>query len=307
SAPPWPVGELVPIPLARLERAEVETMVNGGLASGRPLPPAVIEEVIRRTDGVPLFVEEVTRVLLERGVADGAALDVASLDIPGTLRDLLAARLDALSPSARATAQLAAVLGREFRGDMLRAAATEDEAILREDLRELLAAGIVYHRRSAPSESYVFRHALVREAAYESMMRSARQKLHLRVATTLGERFPEVERTQPEILALHFEHGGDLERAVAYWVRAGDGTMRRGAYAEAIRVFERGLTLVTRLPDSRQRSRAAAARPGQAGRCARAARPGARLVHRGARHARPPRGGGAPPRAPLGAAPHRRP
>src|SRR5439155_639705 len=83
----------------------------------------------------------------------------------------------------------------------------EDEAIPREDLRELLAAGIVYHRRSAPSESYVFRHALVREAAYESMMRSARQKLHLRVATTLRERFPEVERNQPDILALHFEHG----------------------------------------------------------------------------------------------------
>ena len=255
--PPWPIGEVTPIPLTRLERDEVETMVNAGLASGRPLPRAVIEEVIRRTDGVPLFVEEVTRVLLERGVAaedaDGAALDVASLDIPGTLRDLLAARLDALSPSARTTAQLAAVLGREFRGDMLRAAATEDEAILREDLRELLAAGIVYHRRSAPSESYVFRHALVREAAYESMMRSARQKLHLRAATTLRERFPEVERSQPDILALHFEHGGDLERAVTYWARAGDGTMSRGAYAEAIRVFERGLTLVARLPDSRSR------------------------------------------------------
>jgi len=136
---------------------------------------------------------------------------------------------------------------------MLRAAATEDEAILREDLRELLAAGIVYHRRSAPSESYVFRHALVREAAYESMMRSARQKLHLRTATTLRERFPDVERSQPDLLALHFEHGGDLERAVTYWARAGDGTMSRGAYAEAIRVFERGLRLVARLPDSRPR------------------------------------------------------
>src|SRR5213078_4435513 len=174
---PWPVGEVAPIPLARLEPDEVETMVNAGLASGRPLPRAVLEEVVRRTDGVPLFVEEVTRVLMESGVAtgaaDGAVLDVASLDIPGTLRDLLSARLDALSPTGRATAQLAAVLGREFRGDMLRAAATEDEAILREDLRELLDAGIVYHRRSAPSESYVFRHALVREAAYESMIRSA--------------------------------------------------------------------------------------------------------------------------------------
>jgi len=138
-----------------------------------------------------------------------------------------------------------------------------------------------------------------RASSRRGMMRSARQKLHLRVATTLRERFPEVEGSQPDLLAQHFEHGGDLERAVAYWARAGDGTMSRGAYAEAIRVFERGLTLVTRLPDSRQRSRAAAARPGQAGRCARAARPGARLVHRGARHARPPRGGGAPRRAPL--------
>src|SRR5207247_2031781 len=188
--PPWPAGDVVQIVLARLGRDEVETMVNAGLASGRPLPRGVIEEVIRRTDGVPLFVEEVTRVLLERGVAardaDGAALDVANLDIPGT-------------------------------------------------------------RRSAPTESYVFRHALVREAAYESMMRSARQKLHLRTATTLRERFPDVERSQPDLLALHFEHGGDLERAVTYWARAGDGTMSRGAYAEAIRVFERGLRLVARL------------------------------------------------------------
>jgi len=255
---PWPVGEVAPIPLGRLERDEVEAMVNAGLASGRPLPRAVIAEVIRRTDGVPLFVEEVTRVLMESGVAtgaaDGAVLDVASLDIPGTLRDLLSARLDALSPTGRATAQLAAVLGREFRGDMLRAAATEDEAILREDLRELLDAGIVYHRRSAPSESYVFRHALVREAAYESMIRSARQRLHLRVATTLRERFPEVERNQPDILALHFEHGGDLDTAVAYWNRAGDRTMVRGAYVEAIRLFERGLALLERLPESRQRT-----------------------------------------------------
>src|SRR5207249_2253187 len=166
---PWPVGEVAPIPLGRLERDEVEAMVNAGLASGRPLPRAVIAEVIRRTDGVPLFVEEVTRVLMESGVAtgaaDGAVLDVASLDIPGTLRDLLSARLDALSPTGRATAQLAAVLGREFRGDMLRAAATEDEAILREDLREL-----------------------------------------------------------------------------------------RGAYVEAIRLFERGLALLERLPESRQRT-----------------------------------------------------
>src|SRR5947199_321131 len=255
---PWPVGEVAPIPLGRLERDEVEAMVNAGLASGRPLPRAVIAEVIRRTDGVPLFVEEVTRVLMESGVAtgaaDGAVLDVASLDIPGTLRDLLSARLDALSPTGRATAQLAAVLGREFRGDMLRAAATEDEAILREDLRELLDAGIVYHRRSAPSESYVFRHALVREAAYESMIRSARQRLHLRVATTLRERFPEVERNQPDILALHFEHGGDLDTAVAYWNRAGDRTMMRGPYVEAIRLFERGLALRDRLPESRQRT-----------------------------------------------------
>ncbi len=254
---PWPVGEVAPIPLARLERDEVETMVNAGLASGRPLPRAVLEEVVRRTDGVPLFVEEVTRVLTESGVATGGAdegaLDVTRFDIPGTLRDLLAARLDALSPTGRATAQLAAVLGREFRGDMLRAAATEDEAILREDLRELLDAGIVYHRRSALSESYVFKHALVREAAYESMMRSARTRLHLRVATTLRERFSEVERSQPEILALHFEQGGDLDTAVAYWKRAGDRTMARGAYVEAIRLFERGLVLLRRLPASRQR------------------------------------------------------
>ena len=247
---PWPPIEVVPIPLGRLGRDEVETMVQAGLASGRPVPAAVLEQVIRRSDGVPLFVEEVTRVLGEADLESGA--DLAEAGVPGTLRDLLAARLDVVSPRARATAQLAAVLGREFRTDHLRAAG--DDGALRDDLRELTDAGLVFARRMAAAETYVFKHALVRDAAYEAMTRPVRRKLHLRVATVLREQFPEVKRDRPDLLAQHFELGGDAATAIDYWTLAGERTMSQAAYAESIRLFERGRALFARVPASRRRT-----------------------------------------------------
>src|SRR5262245_10318010 len=255
---PWPPGDVRLVQLARLARDEVETMVRAGLASDRSLPPNVLEEVIRRADGVPLFVEEVTRVLIESHAlpveADALATQSFTLEIPGTLRDLLVARLDGLSPSARETAQLAAVLGREFRAETLRAASPREESALREDLRELTDAGIVYYRRSVRSESYVFKHALVRDAAYETLIRSVRQELHRRVGNVLRQRFSDIERNRPEILAQHFERGAEFETAVEYWKRAGDRTMARGAYVESIRLFECGLALLRHLPESRTRT-----------------------------------------------------
>ena len=250
---PWSPTEVVPIPLGRLGRDEVETMVQAGLASGRPVPAAVLEQVIRRSDGVPLFVEEVTRVLSEAGLLGAeSGRDLDEAGVPGTLRDLLAARLDAVSPSARATAQLAAVLGREFRTDHLCAAG--DEGALRDDLRELTDAGLVFTRRMAAAETYVFKHALVRDAAYEAMTRPVRRKLHLRVATVLQEQFPEVKRDRPDLLAQHFERGGDAATAIDYWTLAGERTMSQAAYAESIRLFERRRALFARVPASRRRT-----------------------------------------------------
>jgi TOMM system kinase/cyclase fusion protein len=244
--PPWSVGDTALMVLQRLARKDVEEMVCAGVAGGRSPSDAVLDQVVQHADGIPLFIEEVTRVLM-------SSTSTGDVEIPSSLRDLLAARLDGLRPSARETAQLASVLGREFRGELLRAASPKDESTLRTDLRELTDTGVVFHRRSARSESYVFKHALIRDAAYETMVRPIRQSLHRRVAVVLRQRFPEVEHAQPEVLAHHFERGGQIERAVEYWKRAGDRTMARGAYAESIQHFEHGLALLDRLPEASKR------------------------------------------------------
>jgi TOMM system kinase/cyclase fusion protein len=256
--PPWPVGELAMLQLTRLSERDVEEMIRAGLAQAGSVPKAVVDEVVRRTDGIPLFVEEVTRVLAESGALAEAAERVAAggspLEIPGTLRDLLTARLDGLSRAAHETAQLAGVLGREFRYEVLRAVSDKHETGLREDLAELAGAGLIFQRRSARDETYVFRHALLRDAAYESLVRAARQPLHHRVAATLRERFPDVEQNRPEILAHHFERGGQTDAAVDYWHRAGSRALHRAAYQEAFTLLQRGLVLLESRPPSPQRA-----------------------------------------------------
>jgi TOMM system kinase/cyclase fusion protein len=254
-SPPWSVTETTVLPLRRLSPSEVEAMVKE-TAGGEIPPKAFVEQIIRHADGVPLFVEEVTRVLAQSRIMIGSGDltgDAPGFEIPSTLRDLLSARLDALSSGARETAQLAAVLGREFRYELLVAVAREDESVLNDNLAELLRAGIVYRRRSALTESYVFKHALVRDAGYESLTKPVRQSIHLRVATVVKERFPAIERNRPETLAMHFEHGGQIQAAIHYWKRAGELAMARGAYVESARQLEKGLKLLDQLPSSTER------------------------------------------------------
>ena len=219
----------------------------------------MVDLVTERSDGVPLFVEEVTHVLAEAGQlmvpAESLPPDTPEFEVPASLRDLLAARLDPLSSSARETAQIAAAFGREFRYEFLRAVVAKDESQLREDLRELLDAGLAHARRAARVESYVFKHALVRDAAYESMTRPTRRRVHRLVAHALRERFPEVAQVQPEMLAQHFERGDEPETAVECWLRAGDRSMRRAAYPEAIAQLERGLAVLRGRSPSAARSR----------------------------------------------------
>ncbi|MFN8640246.1 MAG: AAA family ATPase [Candidatus Binatia bacterium] len=255
---PWTTDDLSIMQLARLDQSQAEEMITVGRAHERPLPPATLEQIVRHADGIPLFIEEVTRVLLDahtaHSLADPLAPD-APLMIPGTLRDLFTARLDALPTYVKETVQLAAVLGREFRYEVLKAVSRRDDGALREDLGELSRHGLIFHRRSVRSESYVFKHALLRDTAYESLVRSTRRALHRRVANTLQQRFPDLVEHRPEILAQHFEHGGDLETAVEYWTRAGDRALRRAAYVEATRVLEHGQAVLRQAAPSSRRNR----------------------------------------------------
>ncbi len=236
----------IAIPLSRLQPADVATMV-GTIADATELPPGVLDDVVARADGIPLFVEEIARVLVEHD--EGVEPDQrAAPVVPATLRDLLMARLEGLSRGARETAQLAATLGREFRWEHLRALASASDGVLREDLRELTDAGLVHQRARIRSERYVFKHALVRDAAYEAMSRAARIDAHDRVATTLEQLFPDVALDRPELLAHHCELAGRTVQAAEQWKRSGDRTMARGAYVESLRHFQRGLGLVEQAP-----------------------------------------------------------
>ena len=247
--PTWSIDRVSLIALSRLASEEIESMVAANFAADpAALPRKVLDEVIVRSDGVPLFVEEVSRVLLGSEPGQPTHLAAAEVEIPGSLRDLLAARLDAVSASAKETAQLASVLGREFRYEVIRAVSHKAESLVRADMRELINAGLIYQRRSARAERYLFKHALLRDSAYESMMRSTRQQLHERVANILRERFPEIERTQPEVLARHFADGGHPDSAAECWGEAGALALDHGTYVESIRHFEQGLDLVRNLP-----------------------------------------------------------
>jgi TOMM system kinase/cyclase fusion protein len=250
--PMWSTEDVAHIPLSRLGREEVAEMVSAGLAGGAAVAQAVLDRIIRHADGVPLFVEEVTRMLLESSAASEhggqRAIDDVGLEIPSSLRALLAARLDGLSPEARETVQLGAILGREFRYELLAGVSAKEESLLRADLRELSHAGLLFSRAGGRAGRYLFKHALIRDAAYDAMTRPTRQSMHARVAAVLQQRFADVERDQPETLAQHFERGGDLEAAITYWIRAGYRTVSRGAYVESIHHLQRGLEVLEGLP-----------------------------------------------------------
>jgi TOMM system kinase/cyclase fusion protein len=244
---PWGAGEVTLVPLERLAVAEVAPMVVAQWTRAEAPSPALILRIAARTDGVPLFVEEVMQVLQATGTGGDA-------DIPGTLRELLAARLDALSPSAYETAQLAAALGREFPHDLLAAASEHDgktEWMLRRDLQELVDRRLVYRRSAAGA--YVFKHALVRDAAYDSMVPATRRRVHRRIAETIVEQLPGLADERPELLAHHQYEGGDALAAAAGWLRAGDRARRRAAYVEAVEHLERGLAGLVGVPESRER------------------------------------------------------
>ncbi|XXY45218.1 TOMM system kinase/cyclase fusion protein [Sorangium sp. So ce269] len=236
-SPSFSTADVLLLPLSRLERPQMEEML-AGLVGHKALPPAVIEQVTDRADGVPLFAEELLRMMLdalllvERDDRYELTRPLSGAAIPGTLRALLTARLDRLA-RARQTAQLAAALGREFSLNVLSAASPLGPAAVAEDLERLMSAGLVLRRRRGKEAMGMFKHALVRDAAYESLSTGARQRIHARIAATLEERFPEVVRTRPDLLAHHHAAAEQKREAIGYAQEAAHQALGRSAYTEA--------------------------------------------------------------------------
>jgi class 3 adenylate cyclase/predicted ATPase len=256
---PWAHrSHLTQLTLGRLPRPQVETMVRQ-LTGGKPLPAKVLAQVVAKTDGVPLFVEELVKMILESGLvreeADRYRLTgpLPPLAIPATLQDSLMARLDRLS-TARAVAQLGAVLGREFAYELIRAVAPMDEATVQRGLAQLVDAELLYQRGRLPQTRYLFKHALIQETAYQSLLKSTRQQYHQRSAQVLAAQFPEIVETQPELVAQHYTEAGLGAQAIPYWQQAGQQALQRSANPEAVQHLTTGLELLAMLPETRARA-----------------------------------------------------
>jgi class 3 adenylate cyclase len=225
------------------------------VAGDAHLSREIVDEIVERADGVPLFVEELTKAVLESGERDNrvAALLAASpsptLAIPATLHASLIARLDRLGSIAKEVGQIGAVIGREFGYDLIERVARRPAAELRLGLDRLAEAGLLFCRGVAPQSSYLFKHALVQDAAYGTLLRARRQELHAQVAAALEQHFGDLVERQPELLAHHLTAAGDTGRAVDQWLKAGQHAAARLAHLEAIRDFDRGLTTLAALPE----------------------------------------------------------
>ncbi len=252
-SPPWPPrSHITPLVLNRLERPQVEALI-AQRAGGKTLPAEVVQHIVAKTDGVPLYVEELTKMLLTsallREEADQYALTgpLRAVAIPDTLQDALMARLDQLQ-MAKEVAQLGAVLGREFTYELLQAIAPQDEETLQAGLAQLVGAELLYQRGRPPRARYIFKHALIQDAAYASLLKNTRQQVHQQVAQVLEARFPALVETQPELVAQHHTEAGCAEQAVHYWQRAGQQASERSANLEAISHFTTGIELLKTLP-----------------------------------------------------------
>jgi class 3 adenylate cyclase/tetratricopeptide (TPR) repeat protein len=243
---PWPTRpQHIRLTLDRLSDCEAHEMVES-VAPDKGLPPEMVATVVQRATGIPLFVEELTRDLLERGQYS------TPREIPATLHDSLTARLDRLGP-ARELAQIGAVIGREFSRELLRLVANVSEQELQLALDNLVSADLLHMGRSEPEKSYSFKHALVQDAAYNTLLKSRRRELHQKIAELLEERFPESARSAPELLAHHCTEASLIAQAVRYWRKSARKAIERSANAEAIAQLRKGLELIQALPLTSER------------------------------------------------------
>jgi class 3 adenylate cyclase len=250
-------GHVGALNLSKLTRAESAAIVSA-LAGGKALPEALREQILIRTDGVPLFVEELTKSILESGELKDAGDhyeyggSARTVTIPATLRDSLMARLDRFMP-VKEIAQIGAAIGREFSYELIAAVAPMAAAQLDDALARLSESGLAFRRGTPPEAIYTFKHALVQDAAYDSLLKSRRQKLHAKIARMIEQRFPSIKATEPEMLAHHLTAAGLVEAAIPLWQAAGELASKRLALTEAIAHLNQGLELVATLPRSSER------------------------------------------------------
>jgi predicted ATPase len=256
--PPW-VGQphVSLLSLNRLPSHQRAEMI-AGITGGKALPKDVAEQIIARTDGVPLFVEELTKAVVESGfLTDSgdrytAAGPAPALSIPATLQASLLARLDRIAP-ARRMAQIGATLGRSFSHQLISTVAPMPQSQVDDSLAQLVGAELIYRRGTPPDAEYTFKHALIQDSAYGTLLRGPRQQLHAHIATVLESQFPDVVAAEPAVLARHCEAAGLTGKAVAYWLDAGRQAVARFATSEAISRLRKGLALISRLPDDAAR------------------------------------------------------
>jgi predicted ATPase len=245
------------LPLSRLGRRDSASIISG-ITQGKALPDAVVEQILAHSDGVALFLEELTSMLLENGplretteryVLDGSPPPLA---VPTTLQASLVARLDRLG-SGKDVALIGAAIGREFSQELIAATSAMAPSELDAALERLTASGLMSRRGTPPHATYLFKHALVQDAAYATMLRNRRRQLHASIAKVLVERFPALAQNRPEVVAHHFGEAGSANEAIGYWRRAAELAIARSAMREAVSSFERALVLLEGLPQTRER------------------------------------------------------
>jgi len=258
---PWSgLSYVTMLALSRLGPRQGAILVQQ-VAGNEHLPADTVKEIVTRTDGVPLFVEELTKAVLEVDARKDNAEDtlagtsISALAVPPTLHASLMARLDRLGSTAKQVAQTGAALGREFSYELLGAVAGRSARELQDELARLVTAELVFQRGVPPESVYIFKHALVQDAAYTTLLRSDRQQLHTRIAEVVEGRFPERVAREPELLAHHFMEARLIERAIGYWLKAGERATERSANLESIRHLTRGLEALRTLPESAERDR----------------------------------------------------
>ena len=257
--PPWLERSYVSaLTLNRLGQREIAAMIDR-VTGNKPLPASIRQDILERTDGVPLFVEEMTKAVLE---AEGeetinrtaAAIPAPALAVPPSLHASLMARLDRLG-AAKEIAQMGAAIGREFSYALLMSVARKPEADIRSALDRLVTAGLLFRQGTPPHATYLFKHALVQDAAYGTLLREPRRALHARIAETLESQFTEIAESQPELLARHCTEAGLIEKAATFWGRAGRRSLDRSALVEAMEQLTRAIVQIETLPDTPERGR----------------------------------------------------
>ena len=250
--PPW-IGRpyVTALTINRLAQRDIEAMIDG-VVGNKLIPASVRHDIIERTDGIPLFVEEMTKAVLEAGSEEEAQRTAATvpstaLAVPASLHASLMARLDRLGP-AKEVAQIGAAIGREFSHALLAAVTHKAEAGLQSALDRLMAAGLLSRQGAPPHATYLFKHALVRDAAYGTLLREPRRALHARIVETLEGRFADIAETQPELLARHCTEAGLIEKAAGLWGKAGQRSLARAALLEGAEQLRRALDQIATLP-----------------------------------------------------------